>query len=125
MRMHNEKGFTLIELFIVVAIIAALAAIAIPQFSKYRSRAYDDVAIAELRNAETCQEAYFSDNHVYTQQVSILSANYNLPHDPNEVDFLISSADDKSYSMSASHKKGTVIYGISGPGGAILSTPKP
>lgn len=38
--MNNTKGFTLIELMVVISIIGILAAIAIPQFSKYRARAF-------------------------------------------------------------------------------------
>jgi type IV pilus assembly protein PilA len=70
MKMKNNKGFTLIELLIVVAIIAILAAIAIPQFSAYRIKGYDAAALADLRNARTAQEAFFSDWQVYASSAA-------------------------------------------------------
>ncbi len=54
----SQKGFTLIELLIVVAIIGILAAIAIPQFSAYRQKAYNSAANSDLKNLKTGFEAY-------------------------------------------------------------------
>lgn len=61
----NNKGFTLVELMIVVAIIGILAAIAIPQFSAYRMRAFNSSAQSDVRNTKTSEEVLQVDNQVY------------------------------------------------------------
>src|SRR3990172_10575317 len=62
--MRNE-GFTLIELLIVVAIIAILAAIAIPNFLAAQVRSKVSRAQADMRSLATALESYYVDNNSY------------------------------------------------------------
>jgi type IV pilus assembly protein PilA len=62
---HEDEGFTLIELMVVVLIIAILLAIAIPTFLGARERANDRAAQSSLRNALTAAKTIYTDNQSY------------------------------------------------------------
>ena len=59
---RDKRGFTLIELMIVIAIIGILAAIAIPQFSAYKSRGFKASVGTDAKNMYTALQAYLGDN---------------------------------------------------------------
>ena len=78
--MRKVKGFTLIELLIVVAIIAILAAIAVPNFLEAQTRSKVSRTKSDQRTMATAMEAYFVDNNAYLwPSVNIFKAYPSLP----------------------------------------------
>ncbi|WP_201765616.1 type IV pilin protein [Desulfotignum phosphitoxidans] len=75
--MKNNKGFTLIELMIVVAIIGILAAIAIPNFMSYQCKAKQAEAKSILGNMRVLQEAYFAEYGNYADNT--VQMGFNTP----------------------------------------------
>lgn len=70
---RNDRGFTLIELMIVVLIVAILIAIAIPTFLGQRKSAEDAAAKSSLKNALTTEKAFFAGAEAFTDDLDLLS----------------------------------------------------
>ena len=114
----NEKGFTLIELMIVIAIIGILAAIAIPQFSAYRTRSYNSAAQADVRNTATAMEAYFVDHQSYADAAgSLTGSTFGLATSQNVT--VTATGSTTGYTITAYHSSGNKTYTLNGPGGTI------
>ena len=68
--MKNKKGFTLVELLVVVAIIGILAAISVVALNTARARARDSRRVADVRQMQTALELYYNDWGAYPTSVT-------------------------------------------------------
>jgi len=66
----GQAGFSLVELMVVVGIIGLLAAIAVPQFSKFQARARQSEAKALMASIFSGEKSFFSEWNVYTASMS-------------------------------------------------------
>ncbi len=106
---RNQKGFTLVELLIVIAIIGILAAIAIPQFSQYRVRAYNATALSDLKNAYTASQAYFGDNPAGVVTLALLQTNGYNPS-ANVTVTVTGDGTQTGFGLTSKHASGTETY---------------
>lgn len=61
-KIHNRKGFTLIELVVVIAILGILAAIAVPRFADQTANAQKSACLANQRTIESAIAMYYANN---------------------------------------------------------------
>ena len=112
----NNKGFTLIELLTVIGIIGILAALAIPAFAQYKTRALDSEAKSHLHNIYLACKGYWTDNGSGNScTVSIASGTaYGYLQTPTVL--IAASGGETTFSGTASHVDSATAYAIDSAG---------
>ena len=75
----SSRGFTLIELMVVAAIVAILAAIAYPSYQQYVIRGKRSAAQAQMMDIANRQQQYLLANRSYASKTQLESGGYDLP----------------------------------------------
>ena len=102
--LKNNKGFTLIELMIVVAIIGILAAIAIPNFLNYQCKARQSEAKQSLGTIRTGQEAYWAEFDEYAK--TLTGASFSMKDKAGaKYAYQVNSGDATKFLATATAKK--------------------
>jgi type IV pilus assembly protein PilA len=109
-RMKDEKGFTLIELLVVILIIGILAAIAIPSFISQKDKANDAAAKSYVRNMQTAEETYFTDNNAYADTLAKLQTiEPALNETPSSTSPTVTNATANGFTVTATSKGASAV----------------
>ena len=108
---EGEGGFTLIELLVVIIIIAILLAIAVPSYLKFRDRAKDSSAQANVRAVVPAMEACYADDGNYTNcNATRLKASYDAGLKTTGDQAITVTTTSTSYCISAPGSGGSNAY---------------
>lgn len=93
MKKQNKKGFTLVEIMIVVVIIGLLAVMAVPAFQKVSSNSQGKAVLNNIRQITSAADKYFSENDVTTVAIEDLIGDGQYIKGMNEASLQVAGED--------------------------------
>lgn len=102
----GQRGFSLLELLVVVAILGILVAAALPRFAEFRAAAYDSRSQQDLRNLAAAEELYRATSPGYATDTALLTGFAAS----EGVAVAVESADETGFVATASHPAGSRDY---------------
>lgn len=104
--LQNQRGFTLVELLTACAVIAVLAAFAIPQYASYRAECFNSLAANDIRSLAYAQEAHFANAGSYADDPGDLPRFRLSPG----VEIQTTGTAGGTFIAKANHEQGSRVY---------------
>ncbi|WP_370599955.1 type IV pilin protein [Pseudomonas nitroreducens] len=114
----RSRGFTLIELMVVAAIVAILAAIAYPSYQQYIVRGKRSAAQAQMMDIANREQQYLLANRAYADKTALEAGGYSLPSEvASDYSYTITKLDGAA--MSATDTPPTFLITFSPISGSL------
>jgi prepilin-type N-terminal cleavage/methylation domain-containing protein len=97
-REESGRGFTLVELLVVIVVIGILATVAVVKFGQARDEAFRSVLVSDLRNLVVSQEVYFASHGTYAADLADLDFNHS-----EQVTMTVVAGDTDGWSAWGAH----------------------